>query len=59
MLVHFRKRLKPELIGQINEAIVQQVDLSDSTEQAEVKTDSNQPPQDNGFKFAQRGSSTH
>jgi hypothetical protein len=47
MLVHFRKRLKPELIGQINEAIVQQVDLSDSTEQAEVKTDSNQPPQDN------------
>lgn len=46
MLVHFRKRLQLALIGQINEAIVQQVHLSDSAEQAEVKADSSQQ-QDN------------
>lgn len=33
MLVHFRKRVKPELIGQINEAIVKQSDENDSPKQ--------------------------
>ena len=47
MLVHFRKRLQRGVIGQINEAIVQQVHLSDSAKQAEVNADSSQQQQDN------------
>lgn len=47
MLVHFRKRLKPELIGQINEAIVQPVNLSDSSEAAEDKADASDSSAEN------------
>jgi hypothetical protein len=47
MLVHFRKRLKLELIGQINEAIIQQADLSDSAGQETVKAHSTRNQQEN------------
>lgn len=47
MLVHFRKRLKPELIGQINEAMVQQAPLSNALAPGNGKANSSQQQQDN------------
>ncbi|GAB4373195.1 MAG: IS5-like element ISLca3 family transposase [Elainellaceae cyanobacterium] len=54
MLVHFRKRVNRELIGQINEAIVKQSDENDSSKQEGTATpssdsidennDDNEPP---------------
>jgi hypothetical protein len=47
MLVHFRKRVKLELIGQINEAIVKQSDKNDTSEVEETTESSDATDEDN------------
>ncbi|WP_088889124.1 IS5 family transposase [Leptolyngbya ohadii] len=47
MLVHFRKRVKLELIGQINEAIIKQSDENDSSKQEGTTEPSDPTDEDN------------
>jgi len=56
MLVHFRKRVKRELIGQLNEAIVQQRCQNDSAQQDGSATSSVEKDEDNDDHEAPSGS---